>query len=138
LDEEFKDMSTRLIDKIKKGEMIAAISELTLAELEGAPEAVKDILDEISPEYVEYLDFTEEAFNLAQKYITDGVIGAGKLVDAQHIAIATVHRVDVLVSWNFKHIVNLTRIRGYNSVNLRYGYQLLEIRAPYEVLSYEE
>ena len=54
--------------------------------------------------------------------------------DAQHIAIATVARVDVLVSWNFKHIVNLQRIRGYNSVNLRYGYPMIEIRTPREVL----
>jgi hypothetical protein len=56
------------------------------------------------------------------------------LVDAQHIAIATIKRVDVLVSCNFKHIVNLTRIRLYNSVNLKYGYPLLEIRSPQEVL----
>lgn len=59
------------------------------------------------------------------------------LADAQHIAIATVARVDVLVSWNFKHIVNLQRIRGYNSVNLRKGYPLLEIRTPRELLTDE-
>lgn len=58
-------------------------------------------------------------------------------VDAQHIAIATVARVDVLVSWNFKHIVNLQRIHGYNSVNLRYGYPMIEIRTPREVMSDE-
>jgi hypothetical protein len=55
-------------------------------------------------------------------------------VDAEHIAVATVARVDVLVSWNFKHVVNLSRIQGYNSVNLRLGYPLLEIRTPLEVL----
>jgi len=57
--------------------------------------------------------------------------------DAQHIAIATVYRADVLVSWNFKHIVNLQRIHGYNSVNLRKGYPMIEIRTPREVLSDE-
>lgn len=56
------------------------------------------------------------------------------LVDAQHIAIGTIQRVDVLVSWNFKHVVNINRIRLYNSVNLKYGYPLLEIRSPQEVL----
>ena len=76
--------------------------------------------------------------NLAGKYITEGVIGRGKLVDAEHIAIATINRVDVLVSWNFRHIVNLQKIRGYNSVNLKYGYSLLEIRSPLEVITYEE
>ena len=58
-------------------------------------------------------------------------------VDAQHIAIATTQRADVLVSWNFKHIVNLERIHGYNSVNLKLGYPMLEIRTPIEVLKYE-
>jgi len=65
------------------------------------------------------------------------VIGRASRLDAQHIATATVHRVDVLVSWNFKHVVNLARIQGYNSVNLRQGYPLLEIRSPQEVLSYD-
>ena len=71
---------------------------------------------------------------LAHHYIEDGAVTEKYLVDAQHIAIATIQRVDVLVSWNFKHIVNLTRIRLYNSVNLKYGYSLLEIRSPQEVL----
>ena len=97
--------------------MIAVISELTTLELKDAP---------------------QEAVNLAGKYITEGVIGGGKLVDAEHIAIATINRVDVLVSWNFRHIVNLQKIRGYNLVNLKYGYPLLEIRSPLEVITYEE
>lgn len=83
------------------------------------------------------MNLTEEAFDLAKRYIEEGVLGGGKLVDAEHIAIATVNRVDVLVSWNFKHIVNLQRIRGYNSVNLKCGYPLLEIRSPLEVITYE-
>jgi hypothetical protein len=71
-----------------------------------------------------------------QIYISEGIVGSSSLVDAQHIAIATVARVDVLASWNFKHTVNLQRIRGYNSVNLRHSYPLLEIRTPREVMSY--
>lgn len=59
------------------------------------------------------------------------------LLDAQHIAIATINRVDVLVSWNFKHIVNLRRIHLYNSINLKYGYPLIEIRSPREVINEE-
>ena len=78
-----------------------------------------------------------EARELAEAYIVAEVITAKMRADAQHIAIATVARVDVLVSWNFKHIVNLPRIHGYNSVNLRRGYPILEIRTPREVLSDE-
>ena len=136
LDKEFQNASMELIDKFKRGEMIAVISELTTLELKDAPQEVQDILKEIPERNIEYVELTEEAVNLAKKYITEGVIGGGKLVDAEHIAIATINR--VLVSWNFRHIVNLQKIRGYNSVNLKYGYPLLEIRSPLEVITYEE
>ena len=138
LDKEFQNASMELIDKFKRGEMIAVISELTTLELKDAPQEVQNILKEIPERNIEYVELTEEAVNLAGKYITEGVIGRGKLVDAEHIAIATINRVDVLVSWNFRHIVNLQKIRGYNSVNLKYGYSLLEIRSPLEVITYEE
>jgi hypothetical protein len=52
-----------------------------------------------------------------------------------HIALATLNNADVLASWNFKHIVNLDRIRLYNSINLRLGYRLIEIRTPREILN---
>jgi hypothetical protein len=87
-------------------------------------------------QHLEHVGFTEEASSLAERYISEGVITTSMRLDAQHIEIATVERVDVLVSWNFEHIVNLQRIRGYNSVNLRAGYPLLEIRSPEEVVPY--
>ena len=59
-------------------------------------------------------------------------------VDAQHIALATVCRADLVVSWNFKHIVHYEKIRGFNSVNLREGYGMVDIRSPREVVKYEE
>lgn len=137
IDTEFRNASRLLINKFKQGEMVAVVSELTSMELREAPQDVRDILTEIPEKYIEYVDLTEEAFDLAKKYIEEGVLGGGKLIDAEHIAIATISRVDVLVSWNFNHIVNLQRIHGYNSVNLRYGYPLLEIRSPMEVMMYE-
>ena len=60
------------------------------------------------------------------------------LIDAQHIAIASVFKVDLVVSWNFKHIVNYKKIRLYNSVNLKNGYPLIEIRSPREVVDEKE
>lgn len=75
----------------------------------------------------------EESEELAEEYVRQEVVSRRMLVDAQHIAVATVARVDVLVSWNFRHIVNLDRIRGFNAVNLRMGYSMLEIRSPLEV-----
>ncbi len=114
------------------------ISELTLLELEGAPAEVRGTLEKVPSSYREDVEFTEEASHLAEQYLHSGVVGEASRLDAQHIATATVHRTDVLVSWNFKHVVNLDRIRGYNSVNLREGYPMLEIRSPQEVLPYDE
>ena len=99
---------------------------------------MRAVLEEVPAEHREYVELTEEAAILAQRYIDAGVIVATKRVDAQHIAIATISRVEVLVSWNFRDIVNLQRIRGYNAVNRRDGYPLLEIRTPQEVIRYEE
>ena len=119
MDDEFKEASRELIDKFERGEMVAVISELTTLELHGAPHEVQDLLEEIPEKNIEYVELTEEAADLAKKYISGGVIGIGKLTDAEHIAIATINRVDALVSWNFKHIVNLKRMHCYNAVNLK-------------------
>ena len=79
---------------------------------------------------------TPEAIELADTYIAQKVVGKTSLEDCRHIAIATIHKVDVLASWNFKHIVNLERIKGYNSVNLKLGYAMLEIRSPKDLVNY--
>ncbi len=88
----------------------------------------------VPEENIEHVFLDEESIALANAYLKEGVIAERSLSDARHIAIATVERVDVLVSWNFKHIVNLNRIRMINSVNLKFGYSLIEIRSPMEVV----
>src|SRR5215210_4718839 len=138
LDEEFSSYSVQLFDRFRAGRDTLVLSDLTLAELEGAPPQVRAVLHTVPENALEEVTFDKVASDLAHEYLAAGVIGAAHLEDARHIATATVQRVDVLVSWNFKHIVNLDRIRGYNSINLRLGYALLEIRSPQEVLRYEE
>ena len=135
---EFEGASRQLMDMFTRGEALLVLSDLTLLELQEAPVDVRTVLEKVPEKHREYVELTEEATILAQHYIDTEVIGAAKRVDAQHIAIATINRVEVLVSWNFRHIVNLQRIRGYNSVNLLQGYPLLEIRTPEEVVNYEE
>ena len=76
--------------------------------------------------------------SLAEKYVFENIVGKTSLADCQHIALATINKADVLVSWNFQHIVNLERIRGYNSINFREGYQMTEIRTPKEIFNYEK
>lgn len=133
-DVEFEEWSNKLIEEFKAGLKVLVISDLTLKELEGAPPNVRNLVEDISGGHKEYVVLNDEARGLARHYIEEGVVSEGYLVDAQHIAIATVSRVDVLVSWNFKHMVNLSKIRLYNSVNLKYEHPLLEIRSPREVL----
>ena len=75
---------------------------------------------------------------MARNYISEGVVTEKHMADAQHIAIASVERVDVLVSWNFRQIVNLDRIHAFNSVNMKQGYPILEIRSPRDIVHEEE
>jgi len=136
LDVEFRQSSLELLSLFESGKAVIVLSDLTRLELEAAPPAVRQVLAGVAEVNREYVELTEEASELANRYIEEEVLSRSKRVDAQHIAIATLARVDVLVSWNFRHIVNLDRIRGYNSVNMRYGYPLIEIRTPREVISH--
>jgi len=136
-DEEFSKWSIQLFEEFRQGLRIAVISDLTRRELEGAPKNVKRALLSLPDASVENVFLTEEAEALALNYIDDGVVSHRHIADAQHIAIASVERVDILVSWNFQQIVNLDRIRAFNSVNLKLGYPILEIRTPREVVHEE-
>lgn len=136
-DEEFAEHSVRLMESFVRGERILVLSSLTIQELAAAPAEVRSRVAAVPESFIETLQLDAEAKDLADAYIAAGVLTGRMQADAQHIAIATVARVDVLVSWNFKHIVNLERIHGYNSVNLRRGYPMIEIRTPREVLSDE-
>jgi hypothetical protein len=133
-DEEFTVWSLKLFGAFRAGSKTAVVSDLTRRELEGAPKNVQDILLSLPVRNVENVFLSEEAERLASLYLKNGVIGKRHIVDAQHIAIASVERVDVLVSWNFQQIVNLDRIHAFNAVNLKHGYSMLEIRSPREVV----
>ena len=133
-DDEFKTYSNQLFEEFMSGKKRIIISDIVLFELEGAPENVREVLNRISGDNVEYVFLNEESIALANTYLKEGVIAESSISDARHIEIATIERVDVLVSWNFKHIVNLNRIHLLNSVNLKLGYPLLEIRSPLEVI----
>ena len=85
----------------------------------------------------EFVEITEEANQLAEEYIREKVVGETSIDDCRHIACATINTVDYLVSWNFKHIVNVFRIRGYNAINLKNGYMQLDIRSPKEIITNE-
>jgi len=137
-DEEFKDHTIPLFHRIKDGEFIVIYSTVTQDELENAPEKVKELVKSLRADLTEFIETTEEAIDLATEYISENVVGQTSYADCLHIALATINRADFLVSWNFKHIVNLERIRGYNSINIKNGYKQLEIRSPREFEKYED
>ena len=98
---------------------------------------MRDFLSTIPAVQLERIRLTQEAANLADQYIQAKVVGQTSRADCQHIAMATLAKVDVLVSWNFKHIVNLDKIRGYNGINYQLGYSMIEIRTPKEIINYD-
>lgn len=136
--DEFKEPTKLLFDRLVKEQVSFVISDLLELELIQAPEHVRELLDNFPVNYFERLNFNEEAEELAQTYIKEKVVGKTSIEDCRHIALATINRIDVLASWNFKHIVNLDRIKGYNSINLRLGYPMIEIRSPQELINYED
>lgn len=137
-DAEFTEDSRGLFDAIREGRAVAMISPVVADELEGAPEPVRRVLEDLPPGSVMLLDATDETNRLTEAYLLAGVVSERFRGDAAHIAFATVHEAHVLASWNFRHIVNLARIRQFNAVNLAQGYQVLEIRSPLELFVKED
>ncbi len=136
-DTEFEKETTLLFERVSLGQIKCVYSNLTESELTNAPERVRDFFEHLKDELKEKVFVTPEALKLAQTYVDEKVIGETSLDDCIHIATATLNKVDMLVSWNFKHIVNVYRIRGYNSINLRLGHGTLEIHSPKEIVNNE-
>ena len=122
-------------DAVQNGEITIIVSDILAAEVEPAPKIVRDFFDMLPESQIERVVSTQESNHLAAQYIAENVVGRSSLDDCKHIALATLAHADVLVSWNFKHIVNVTRILGYNSVNMKLGYPQINIRTPYEVIN---
>ena len=137
-DKEFDKETKPFFERILEKRIKILVSEILELELYRAPEYVQDFFDSLPVDLIERVELTDEVRDLAEKYILENVVGKTSRADCQHIALATINKADVLVSWNFKHIVNLERIRGYNSINFREGYQMTEIRTPKEIFNYED
>ena len=137
-DIEFAEATQSLFDNLENSQYNIMFSSVTEDELINAPKQVREFLNSIPEELKMRVELSEEAVNLADAYITEKVVGKTSREDCFHIALATIHKADILVSWNFKHIVNVFRIRGYNAVNLKLGYAQIDIRSPKDIINYEE
>jgi hypothetical protein len=132
-DAEFQLPSERFFAAVRTGNIAILVSAATADEIAEAPETVQATFREYAA-HMELLENTPEAARLAQAYLAAKVVRRVARVDALHVATASVARVDVLVSWNFRDIVQLKRIRGFHAVNVAHGYPLIEIRSPLEVI----
>lgn len=93
------------------------------------------MLDAVPREHVETHDVTEEMERLQSAYLSSGILGVSNDADALHVAAATLLNVDMIVSWNFKHIVHFEKIRGFNAINKLWGYKEVEIYSPLEIVA---
>ncbi len=137
-DEEFAPWSKGLVKDLRLGHFEPVISDLVMKELFQAPQQVKDQCQAILDLGAKILQFNQEVEDLVLCYAKRKILSAQFENDLAHIALATVHQVDILVSWNFKHIVHFDKIRQFNAVNLELGYKFLSIHSPKEVTHYEE
>ena len=132
-DEEFKLASEHFFEQVKRGRYLILVSSVTLEEISRAPQKVREILEGLPEDGAVRFALDEEARELAEAYIAAGVLGPASRADATHVAAATVLRADLILSWNFRHIVNYERIRKFNAVNLLNGYRTVDIRSPREM-----
>ncbi len=133
-DDEFTIESRKLFQEINSGKFMMVVSDTTLDELQPAPPEAMAVLESIAPENAEYVAISDKVITLRDAYLTAGVVGTSSTGDAEHVAVATVAGVDMIVSWNFKHIVHYDKIAGYNAINTEYGYKAVQIFSPKEVV----
>lgn len=136
-DKEFGPWSNGLVDDFKADRFRLVLSDIVAAEVKDAPDAVREKFNEILGFGHEFVVSGQEAVELAEGYQSRKILTPKYYDDGLHIAIASVSEVDLLVSWNFRHIVNFNKIRLFNSVNLELGYKPLQIYSPREVTRFE-
>lgn len=133
-DDEFESESNALIQMAVDGKIVLLISDELVAEVQYAPQQVQEKLFSLPKKCFERVTTTDEAVFLHEAYIKARVLGKASKNDALHVANATLAKADMIVSWNFKHIVHYDKIRGFNSVNIREGYGTIAIYSPKEVV----
>lgn len=135
-DDEFSLWSNGLVRDFREGNYKPVLSEIVGAEIESAPQRVQQTYAEILAICQDFIEITPEVIRLSEVYQEHEILQVKFFADMRHVALATVSQADVLVSWNFKHIVHMEKIRLFNAVNLELGYKQILIYSPREVTSY--
>lgn len=132
-DKEFELYSNIFIKSVISNSITLLISEVVIKELNQGPLKLIKLLKSIPDENIEIIEINDEIINLSEKYLLEEIISQKYRDDAIHVAAATVSRADAIVSWNFRHIVRLDKIKQYNFVNIKNGYGLINIITPIEL-----
>lgn len=129
----------QLWEMFKAGKYDVYLSAVTLREIGKCPEPKKarliDCLNEIP---FTTLDITEDVTKVAKRIIEMGILTQKSFDDCQHIGVAIINECDCIISWNFKHIVNVKTIRGVRAITNLEGYKMIEIWNPSVLLESEE
>ena len=136
-DVKFEKESMDFFDLVRSGNFKLIVSALVDDELEKAPQNVQTFYAEMD-EYTEWVELNPEAYALQEAYLKANIVTTKSLRDALHVALATVYECAIIVSWNFKHIVNFRRIPLFNAVNMAHGYPPIAIYSPMEVAADEQ
>ena len=135
-DREFSDPSKIFSDEIKRQKFTLVTSAVVQAEIEPSPENVRKLFDEMIT-MADMVRVDSAALALQESYLREGGVTSNSFDDALHVALATTAKYDLIVSWNFKHIVHFENIPKYNAVNILQGYSKIGIFSPLEVITYE-
>lgn len=129
--QEKQEATIRFWDILRLGIYDVVISDILLLEISKCEAPLGQKLeDKLAEIILEIVSVNEDVFVLARKYVDETIIPQQYQDDAMHIALATYHEADALISWNFKHMVNLKTIRGINGINRMLGFKELEILTP--------
>lgn len=137
-DPEFQKWSRLLFQRLSSGEFGVLVSTALLDELDPAPAQVQSLMELIPADQRIFVPASREVIELRNAYLAANIVPGKYMLDAEHIAYASVARAAAIVSWNFKHIVNFGRISGYHAVNEQYGYPALQIITPMEIVGNEQ
>ncbi|MCI0587310.1 MAG: hypothetical protein L0323_10765 [Planctomycetes bacterium] len=137
-DPEFAAPSRKLFGHVRQGRVVLLVSLVVVEELRGAPPAIRQVLESLGAGAVAPVDLTPEVIELRDAYLAAGIVPRRYPDDATHVAAATVARADAIVSWSFKHIVRVDKMKAYNRVNFELGFGVLSIVTPQEFRFEEE
>jgi len=136
-DPEFATASKAFFKLVGQGRFELLVSDIVRQEIARAPARVRQYFG-AQAGHMRLVAFDERVLALREAYLSAGILGSDWADDAGHVAAATVWGADLIVSWNFRHIVHFEKIRLYNGVNALNNYRAVEIRSPREVIDYED